>query len=188
RPDTLFPLRFLLALFAGLVNREQAKVIDYLREENRVLREQLGKKRLRLNDDQRARLAVRAKALGRSVLEAMATIVTPDTLLRWHHRLIAAKWTTRPRRHAGRPPVMARIKELAIRMAKENPTWGYTRIVGALANLGHDVARTTVAKILKAAGIAPAPERPSSWRTFLRAHAGAIAAQEFGRARSQSRP
>src|SRR5262249_41209318 len=65
------------------------------------------------------------------------------------------------------------------RMAKENPTWGYTRIVGALANLGHDVARTTVANILKAAGIAPAPERPSSWRTFLKAHAGVIAAADF---------
>src|SRR5262249_36203055 len=77
--DRLFPLRFLLLLFAGLVNREQAKVIDYLREENRVLREQLGKKRLRLNDGQRARLAARAKALGRSVLEAVATIVTPET-------------------------------------------------------------------------------------------------------------
>src|SRR5262249_18681736 len=147
--DRLFPLRFLLLLFAGLVNREQAKVIDYLREDNRVLREQLGKKRLRRSDDQRARLAVRAKALGRSVLEAMATIVTSDTLLRWHRQLVAAKWTTRPRRQPGRPPVMARIKELAIRMAKENPTWGYTRIVGALANVGHDVARTTVAKILK---------------------------------------
>src|SRR5262249_56217159 len=80
----LFPLRFLLLLFAGLVNREQAKVIDYLREENRVLREQLGKKRLRLSDDQRARLAVRAKALGRSVLEALATIVTSATLLPSH--------------------------------------------------------------------------------------------------------
>jgi hypothetical protein len=170
-PDTLFPLRFLLLVFAGLVNREQAKVIDYLREENRVLRERLGEKR-RFTDQQRARLAARAKAIGRSVLDAVATIVTPETLLRWHHRLIAAKWTTRPRRHPGRLPVIARIKELAIRMAKENPTWGYTRIVGALANLGHDVARTTVAKILKAAGIAPAPERPSSWRTFLRAHAG----------------
>ena len=69
---------------------------------------------------------------------------------------------------------MARIKELAIRMAKENPSWGYTRIVGALANLGHEVARTTVAKILNAAGIAPAPDQPSSYRTFLKAHAGAI--------------
>ena len=74
---------------------------------------------------------------------------------------------------------MARIKQLAIRMAKENPTWGYTRIVGALANVGHEVARTTVAKILKAAGIAPAPERPTSWGTFLKAHAGVIAAADF---------
>jgi transposase InsO family protein len=177
--DVLFPLRFLLLLFAGLVNRHQARVVDYLREENRVLRELHGKRRLRLNDDQRARLAARAKALGRLALEAVATIVTPDTLLRWHRRLVAAKWTTRPHRHPGRPPVMARIKELAIRMAKDNPSWGYTRIVGALANLGHEVARTTVAKILKAAGIAPAPERPTSWRTFLKAHAGAIAAADF---------
>ena len=178
-PDPFLPLRFLLLLFAGLVNREEARVLDYLREENRVLREHLGKKRLRLNDNQRARLAARAKALGRSALEAVATIVTPETLLRWHHRLIAAKWTTQQQRQPGRPPVMARIRELAIRMAKENPSWGYTRIVGALANIGHDVARTTVAKILKAAGIAPAPERLTSWRTFLKAHAGAIAAADF---------
>ena len=75
-PDPFLPLRFLLLLFAGLVNREEARVLDYLREENRVLREHLGKKRLRLNDDQRARLAARAKALGRSALEAVATIVT----------------------------------------------------------------------------------------------------------------
>jgi putative transposase len=178
-PDALFPLRFLLLLFAGLVNREQAKVVDYLREENRVLRELFGKRRLRLNDSQRARLAARAKALGRSVLEAVATIVTPDTLLRWHRQLVAAKWTTRSRRQPGRPPVMARIRELAVRMARENASWGYTRIVGALANLGHEVARTTVAKILKAAGIAPAPERPTSWTMFLKAHAGAITAMDF---------
>lgn len=177
--DVTAPLRFLLLLFAGLVNRQQAKVLDYLREENRLLREQLGRKRLRLTDDQRARLAARAKALGRSALDAVATIVTPDTLLRWHRRLVAAKWTTQQRRQPGRPPVMARIKELVIRMAKENPTWGYTRIVGALANVGHEVARTTAAKILKAAGIAPAPDRPTSWRTFLRAHAGVIAAADF---------
>ena len=128
--DKLLPLRFLLLLFAGLVNREQAKVIDYLREENRMLREQLGKKRLRLSDDQRARLAARAKALGRSALEAVATIVTPDTLLRWHHRLIAASWSTQQRGQPGRPPVMARIRELAIRMAKENPI-GATRPLSA---------------------------------------------------------
>ena len=143
-------MSFLLSLFARFVNRQQAKVIDYLREENRVLREQLGKRRLRLTDEQRARLAVKAKALGRSVLEAVASIVTPDTLLRWHHTLVAAKWTfaSKTPRQPGRPPVMAWIRELTIRMARDNK-WGYTRIVGALRNLGHDVARTTVAKILK---------------------------------------
>lgn len=85
-PDPLLPLRLLLLVFAGVVSREHAKVVDYLREENRVLRELLGKRRLRLDDRQRARLAARAKALGRSALDAMATIVTPDTLLRWHRR------------------------------------------------------------------------------------------------------
>jgi len=74
---------------------------------------------------------------------------------------------------------MRTIRELTLRMAKDNPDWGYTRIVGALTNVGHTVARTTVAKILKAAGIAPAPERPTSWRTFLKAHAGTIAAADF---------
>ena len=74
------------------------------------------------------------------MLEAVATIVTPDTLLRWHRQLVAAKWTTRSRRQPGRPPVMARIRELAVRMARENASWGYTRIVGALANLGHGLS------------------------------------------------
>jgi putative transposase len=178
-PDPLLPLRFLLLLFAGFVNREQAKVMDYLREENRVLRQQLGKRRLRLTDDQRARLAARAVALGRSVLESIATIVTPDTLLRWHQHLVAAKWTRPGTGRPGRPPVLQRIRDLTVRMAKENPGWGYSRIVGALANVGHDVARTTVANILKRAGIAPAPEQPTSWRTFLRTHAGSIAAADF---------
>ncbi|HEX5107616.1 MAG TPA: integrase core domain-containing protein [Vicinamibacterales bacterium] len=179
--DPLLPLRFLLLVFAGLANQEQASVVEFLREENRVLREQIGKRRLRLTDSQRARLAVKAKALGRSVLAAVATIVAPDTLLRWHRMLVAAKWThsSRNAREPGRPPVMSRIRELTIRMARENNRWGYTRIVGALRHLGHDVARTTVAKMLKSAGLEPAPERPTSWRTFLKAHAGQIAAADF---------
>ena len=175
----LQPLRFLLVLFAGFVNREQAKVIDYLREENRVLRQQLGRHRLRFTDEQRARLAAKAKALGRSVLDAVASIVTPQTLLRWHRMLAARKWTHPGVARPGRPPVMRTIRELTLRMAKDNAGWGYTRLVGALANVGHTVARTTVAKILKAAGFAPAPERPTSWRTFLKAHADTIAAADF---------
>ena len=101
----------------------------------------------------------------------VATIVTPDTILRWHRQLIARKWTFSKRR-GGRPGVLAEIRRLVVRMAEENPTWGYTRIVGALKNVGHRVSRSSIARILKAHGIQPAPERPTSWQTFLQAHWG----------------
>jgi transposase InsO family protein len=153
-------------------------VIDYLVEENRVLREQLKGRRIRLTDDQRRRLAAKGQRLGRQVLTQVATIVTPDTILRWYRRLIAQKWTSECRR-PGRPGLMKEIASLIVRMATDNPTWGYGRIQGALKNLDHRVARSTVAKILKDNGISPAPGRPSSWRTFLRAHWGAIAAADF---------
>ncbi|MEZ5988363.1 MAG: integrase core domain-containing protein [Planctomycetota bacterium] len=174
----LFPLQLLPAVFGGWVNRQQAQVLDYLREENRVLREQLRGRRIRLTDAQRRRLAVRGRALGRRILHSVATIATPDTILAWHRRLIAAKWT-RKRKGPGRPPVLRKIRRLIVRMAKENPSWGYLRIRGALKRLGHEVARTTIAKTLKEQGIDPAPDRPSSWKTFLRAHTGQIAATDF---------
>jgi putative transposase len=104
--------------------------------------------------------------------------VTPDTILRWHQRLIAQKWTFTPRR-PGRPGTMREVSTLIVRMATENPGWGYSRISGALRNLDYRVARSTVAKVLKDRGIPPAPERPSSWRTFLRAHWGTIAGADF---------
>src|SRR5262249_56501071 len=139
--------------------------------ENCVLRERLKGRRVRLTDDQRRRLAARGQRLGRRALRQMATIVTPDTILRWHRRLIAEKWSfvrTRP----GRPGIMNEISALIARIARENPGWGYSRIQGALKNLDHRVARSTVAKVLKDHGIPPVPGRPSSWRTFLRAHWG----------------
>ena len=173
-----FPLRFLLVVLAGWVNRQQLEVIDYLKEENRVLKEQIGGRRLRLTDAQRRRLATKGHRLGRHVLHEVATIVTPDTILRWHRQLIARKWTT-ARRRVGRPGVLQEIRALTVRMARENPTWGYRRMQGALKNLGHRVARSTIAKILQAHGIGPVPERPLSWRTFLAAHWGAIAAADF---------
>src|SRR5919106_2420778 len=172
------PLRLLLVTLAGWVNRHQQQVIDYLVEENRVLHEQLGGRRVRLNDDQRRRLAARGQRLGRRVLRQVATIVTPDTILRWHRRLIAQKWTFTSRR-PGRPGIMRKVSALIVRMATENPGWGYSRIQGAVRNLDHRVARSTVAKVLKDQGIPPAPGRPSSWRTFLRAHWGAIAGADF---------
>jgi putative transposase len=166
---------------AGWVNRGQQQVIEYLLEENRVLREQLGGRRLRLTDVQRRRLAVRARVLGRKALLGVACIVTPDTLLRWYRNLVARKYDGSGRRRPGRPPTKAVQAALVIRMASSNPTWGYTRILGALRNLGHELGRTTIKRILADAGIEPAPERSRrpSWATFLKAHWGAIAAMDF---------
>ena len=101
-------------------------------------------------------------------------MVTPDTMLRWHRHLIARQWTC-PKRHGGRSGVLVEIRRQVLRMAEENPSWGDTRMVGALKNVGHRVSRSTIARILKAAGVPPVPERPTSWKTFLRAHWGAIA-------------
>jgi transposase InsO family protein len=111
-------------------------------------------------------------------LREVATIVTPDTLLRWHRQLVARKWTYANRRMSRRS-VLAEIRQLVLRMAEENPTWGYTRIQGALKNVGHRVGRSTIARILKAHGLPPAPERPTSWQTFLRAHQNAIGGADF---------
>ena len=171
-------LQILLAALAGWLSGRQQDVIGYLVEENRVLRAQLRGRRLRLTDDQRRRLAVRGHRLGRAALRQVATIVTPDTILRWHRHLIARKWTYASKR-LGRPGVIKEIRQLVVRMAEENPTWGYTRIRGALKNIGHRVGRSTIARILKAQGIPPVPARPTSWETFLRAHWGAIAGADF---------
>ena len=122
--------------------------------------------------------AVVLVALGRHVLREVATLVTPDTILRWHRELIARKWTYL-RRRPGRPGVLAEIRRLVVRMATKNPSWGYTRIQGALKNVGHRVARSTIAEILKANGIPPSGERSTTWRTFLRAHWPALAAADF---------
>ena len=141
------------------MSQRQLQVIDYLREENRVLREQLGDRRLRLNDHQRRRLAAKAKVLGRKVLDQIATIVTPETLLAWHRKLIAQKYDGTAHRAARRPRIAAEIEVLVVRMAAENRDWGYRRIQGALSNLGRELARSTIAQILERHGIEPAPER-----------------------------
>src|SRR3989442_281943 len=174
----LFSLRLLLVTLAGWVNRHQQQVIEYLVEENRVLREQLKGRRVRLTDDQRRRLAAKGQPLGRRILRQVATVVTPDTILRWHRRLIARKWTFAAKR-PGRPGTMKEIASLIVWMAADNPAWGYSRIQGALKNLDHRVARSTVAAVLKRNGIPPAPGRPASWRTLLRAHWGEIAGADF---------
>ncbi len=152
------PLRALILSVAGWVNREQQRTIEYLVQENRVLKEQLCGRRLRLTNDQRRRRAAKGKQLGRRLLGRVATIVTPDTIMCWHRQLIAAMWTYSSRATV-RAGVMREISSLIVRFAKEDPTWGYSRIQGAIRDLGHQVGRTIVARVLRKEGIKPAPER-----------------------------
>ena len=123
---------------------------------------------------------MKAKVLGRRLLDELETLVTPDTLLTWHRKLIAKKWTY-ARKGPGRPRVAQEITDLVLRMARENTSWGYDRIQGALTNIGYVVAPNTVKNILKRHGIEPAPERKkrTSWKTFLKAHWDVMAATDF---------
>ena len=180
-PRTLDPFRLLLFAVAGWIHYQQQQIMDYLREEDRVLHAQLGTRRLRFADEQRRRLAVRAKLLGRRVLAEVATIVTPDTLLRWYRKLIAEKYDGSAQRGPGRPAKATDLAALIVRMAIENRDWGYRRIQGALSNLRHMVARGTVANILKKHGIDPAPERSrqTTWKDFLTQHWELMVAADF---------
>jgi hypothetical protein len=179
----LQPWPLLLIALAGWLNREFEAAFEFQRAEIQVLLELVGKKRLLLNDDQRRRLAVKGKLLGRKALSELATIVTPDTILRWHRELIADKWNyaDRRRNRPGRPPVSNDVRELVLRMAKENPSWGYDRIQGALANVGHEISDATVGNILKQNGIEPAPQRKrqTTWKSFIQAHWESLAAVDF---------
>ena len=173
------PWHLFVVYFASWLNREQQQVIEYLQAEKCVLREKLGKKRILLDDDQRRRLAVKGKVLGRKLLSEIGTIFTPDTILRWHRELIARKWDYSSHKlRVGRPRIRTKIVEQILRFAKENPTWGADRIQGALANIGFHITDTTVRNVLKANGIEPAPDRPASMscQTFLKAHWEAISA------------
>ena len=176
------PFHLLVIALAGWINRDQQAVIDYLIEENRVLKDQLEGRRLRFTDEQRIRLAVKAKAVGRRLLDEIETIVTPDTLLTWYRKLIARKFDgSKSRRYPGRPRINHEIEQLVVRMAKENTDWGYDRIVGAMANLGYSLSDQTVGNILRRNGLPPAPERKrnTTWVEFIRAHLSVLAATDF---------
>jgi putative transposase len=170
-PKVLDPFRLVLLAVAGWMNQRQLHIIDYLREENRVLREQLGDRRPRFNDDQRRRPAVKAKELGRKILAEVATVVTPETLLGWHRKLIAHKYDGSGQRRLGRPRTRQDQEALVIRMAEENRYWGYRRIQGAFYNLGHQIARSTIADILKRHGIEPA-KLSSIWERIRNTNIG----------------
>jgi putative transposase len=176
-------LHVLIAMVAGWMQRHQQHVIAYLQEENRVLKAQLGQQRLRLTDTQRRRLAALAHSLGCKRLKELATLATPATLMRWYNRLIAEKFDgSKKRKELGRPHVPEEVEQLVVRMAEENPTWGYRRIQGALANLGHHIDKITVRNILRRQHMDPAPTRRQagmSWSKFLKMHWEVLAATDF---------
>jgi len=149
--------------------------------ENRILRHQITG-RVRLTDSERKTLAEIGQKLGKKALQEVATIVKPDTILGWHRRLVAQKFDgSTQRKAAGRPLLDPEVEALIIRMAQENRSWGYDRIVGALANLGLTVSDQTVGNVLKRHGIAPAPERKTTttWKEFIRTHMDVLVATDF---------
>src|SRR5262245_19019831 len=141
-------LHVLIVLLAGWMQRHQQQVITYLQAENRILKAQPGGRRLRLTDTDRRHLAELAHPLGRRHLQEVARIAMPETLLRWYRRLIAEKFDgSTGRQPLGRLLMGEAIEQLVVRMAEENPTWGYRRIQGALMNLGHRIDAITVRNI-----------------------------------------
>jgi hypothetical protein len=172
----VFQFQWFVEALCSWIRREQGEVIAFLREENRVLRAHLRERRLQLSDEERRRLAKLGHQL-RAALMQVATIATADTILRWHREL-TDRTCTHIRRRAGRPRIQTHVRELILRMARDNDTWGYTRIQGAMKNLGHRVGRSTIARILKAHGVPPSRRRPMAWRTFVRAHWPALRAAD----------
>jgi homeodomain-containing protein/integrase-like protein len=171
----------LLAYVSGSVNQELLLRNEYLVAENHILREKLPS-RLRLSNPERATLAEIGKRLGRKALREVACVAKPDTILAWYRRLVAHKFDgSKHRQYPGRPPVSSEVEALVVRMARENSSWGYDRIVGALANLGHQVSDQTVGNILRRHGIAPAPKRSqiTTWKDFLAAHMNVLAGCDF---------
>src|SRR3989449_1639017 len=173
--------KHLLAYITGTVDQELLLRNEYLVTENRILRDQI-KGRLRLSDGERKTLAEIGQKLGKKALEEVATIVKPDTILAWHRKLVAQKFDgSRQRQAPGRPKIDKDLEALVVRMAQENRSWGYDRIVGALANLGYTLSAQTVGNILKRYGLPPAPERKTTttWKEFIRTHMDVLVATDF---------
>ena len=163
----------LLAFVTGLVNQELLLQNEYLAAENRILKAHLPS-RLRLSDPERSTLAEIGKRLGRKRLKHVACTAKPDTILAWYRRLIARKFDgSKHRIYPGRPRVQTAIEELVVRFARENPDWGYDRIVGALANLGHHLSDQTVGNILRRHDIAR-PRRSGVRRPLGRSSSAGI--------------
>src|SRR6266849_4437356 len=142
----------LLAYVTGSINQELLLRNEYLTAENHILKLQI-KGRLRLSDGERVTLAGIAQRLGRRALQEIACIAKPDTILAWYRKLVAQKFDGAGKRGlAGRPRVDATIEVLVVKLARENSSWGYDRLVGALANLGHEISDQSVGNILRRHG------------------------------------
>ena len=175
------PWKKLLANVTGTIEEELRLRNEYLVTENRILRSKLTG-RIRLKDEERRELASIGKQLGRKALQAVATIVKPETILRWHAQLVARKFDgSGYRQSPGRPAVSAEVETLILKFARANRSWGYDRISGALKNLGHLVSDTTVANVLRRNGLPPVAERTkeTTWREFVRSHMDVLVATDF---------
>jgi putative transposase len=174
------PWKRMMTYITGSVNDDLLRRIEYLLEENRVLRQQINK-RLRLSDYERRTLAEKAIALGKLMADTVM-IVKPETILKWHRRLVAMKFDgSRFRCRLGRPPIKPEFEELIVRLARENPAWGYDRIAGAVHNLGHELSDQTVGNILLRNGLGTSPERRknTTWASFIRQHQDVLWATDF---------
>jgi transposase InsO family protein len=149
-----------------------------LRHQILVLQRQIN--RPRFTETDRTILAILSKAITRSRLGDVMLIVRPATVVDWHRRLVARHWTQPPTTRLGRPPTAAELRRLVVRLATENPTWGYRRVHGELCRLGHRIAASTVWTIVRNAGIEPTPNRTGpTWAQFIRSQAKAIIATDF---------
>lgn len=171
----------LLAYITGAVDRELLLRNKYLVTENRILRQHI-EGRVRLTDAERMTLAEIGKKLGKKVLEETATIVKAETILAWHRTLVARKFDSSQKRQApARPRIDKELEALVVRLAQENRSWGYDRLVGALADLGYTISDQTVGNVLKRHGIPPAPARKKTmtWTVFIRTHMDMLVATDF---------
>jgi len=171
----------LLAYVTGSVDEQLLLRNEYLVTENRIMRRQI-KGRMQLTDADRTTLAEIGKQLGKQALEEVANIVKPDTILGWYRQLVAHKFDGSERRKSlGRPRIEKELEDLVVQIAKENRSWGYDRIAGALAHLGYEVSDQTVGNILKRRGLLPAPDRKktTTWKEFIRSHMDVLVATDF---------
>lgn len=171
----------MMTMAAGMMDKQAHQVIEYLKEENRILREKLGNRRIQLSDNQHRRLTVKAKPLGRKILQEVTDLFSPETILGWYRKLIAAKYDGSANRKGGRPKVRQEVIDLVLKFKQENARWGYRQIRNYLVYLGFPIGATTVKQILQDHGFSPDPDmiRKTTWKEFINSHMEVMAATDF---------